>query len=323
MNPAFADFRSAIRRFFNRPAESLLAVILLSVGISANISAFVVIEALCWTPSPGASGKLAQLEGSPPPASGAQWSPSDGPGRPRKTLQSVDDDWRKVETVAPGPGQPSTSLLVAFGVASLLFLVASANAASLVVAHSRARETELAIRRAMRTGAARLLRRWAWEAFLVSALSGVAGLMMSNRAIFEIGGSTRSGTHPAVPWESSPALFALLATAIGALLVLALPAARLARPALAATLGLSGGADPSGPRLRRTGAIGAMMLSLLAMAGCGLLLSRSLGPTAVQPAWDANSATRPEFSLASDRDGSTASPAKPAPGGDPGMEPVL
>ncbi len=197
-----------------------------------------------------------------------------------------------------------TALLTLFGVVSFVFLIACANVSSVFLAHSQSREREMAVRRALGAGTIRLVRQMVCEAVLISGVAGALGLL----AAFWGTDFLRASQALSLPATFHLGLdrvvvaFAVLTTGIGALLVVALPAARLTRPGLASRLGAGGRtATSSTPKFQKALAIGELALTLIALTGAGLLVSSFLKLVAVETGFDSDRVLALEFSLAGNR----------------------
>src|SRR5262249_43898018 len=77
-------------------------------------------------------------------------------------------------------GKPRTSLVLVLAAAGCLLLIAAVNVASLVVARSSARSTELAVRTALGARFSRIRRQLITEGFWLSCLGSITGLALAS-----------------------------------------------------------------------------------------------------------------------------------------------
>ena len=173
------------------------------------------------------------------------------------------------------PGRVDTQLqYILMTVAVLVLVIASANLVNLYLARGDARRTELAVRRALGAGGARLGRQLLTESLLVAALGGILGILIS----FWWARSVASFMPALLPEVFHPKLDGLVlaygvvvSLAAGALLGIA-PALQAARTAPASALGDTSRGGSGSRRRRRLRASfivaeTAVALALLTAAG--------------------------------------------------------
>ncbi len=204
----------------------------------------------------------------------AQTHPAENEGRRAKLLNGVGVIFPDLER---GIVFFSSFLMAVIG---LVLLLACANIANLLLARASKREREIAIRLALGTSRARLIRQLLTESLLLAALGGAAGVALA-AALLQVFAAVRPPIP--VPVETSysidwrVAAFALGLALVTGLVFGLLPALRASRPDLVTALKASlseGGFKKS--RLRSGLVVAQVALSLVLLAGAGLFL-RSLG----------------------------------------------
>ncbi len=172
-------------------------------------------------------------------------------------------------------------LLVLIGVTGLVLLIACANLASLLTARAAARQKEIAIRLAIGSSRARIVRQLITESLLLSAAGGAAGILLAVSMVKALIAFLPSNlTGYAIASDPDPRMLAfsfVLAISTGLLFGLA-PALQATRPDIAPTLkdqagNVSGGAQVT---FRKTLVAAQVALSLLLLISAGLFI-RSLG----------------------------------------------
>ena len=172
-------------------------------------------------------------------------------------------------------------LLVLIGVTALVLLIACANLASLLTARAAARQKEIAIRLAIGSSRARIVRQLITESLLLSAAGGVAGILLAVSMVKALIAFLPTNlTGYGIASSPDPRMLAFsfaLAVSTGVLFGLA-PALQATRPDIAPTLkdqagNVSGGAQVT---FRKTLVAAQVALSLLLLIGAGLFI-RSLG----------------------------------------------
>ncbi len=178
------------------------------------------------------------------------------------------------------------ALLILFGSAACVLLIACGNIANLILADTAARQRELAVRAALGAGRRRVAAQLLTESTAICVLGAALGLPLAAwalRAMVHL----YPGRIPRVESiRPEPAIFVFAAclALISAVLSGAVPAWRYSRPDLQQVL--KGSAGPGGPRGGRfrgwlTG--GQIAASLVLLIGAGLLLRSFLLLRAVDP----------------------------------------
>ncbi len=174
--------------------------------------------------------------------------------------------------------RPATLILL--GAVTLVLLIACANVANLMLSHTASRLPELATRVALGAARGRIVRQLVSENLLLWLLGGAAGIVVAHWGL----GALLATSPVELPAGIRPRLsaavlaYALGVTALTGLGFGLLPALRFSRPNVFATLkdGARGsGAGGSRTRLRGALVVSQLALTLLLLAGAGLML-RSL-----------------------------------------------
>jgi len=190
-----------------------------------------------------------------------------------------DKDWRirivslRDEIV----GGAQTMLLILFGAAGFVLLIACVNIANLLLATATARQKEIAVRTALGAGRLRLIRQMLTESLLIAVGGGVAGLLVARwgiEALVALGPKQIPRLHMlSLDWRTFA--FALTASLLtGALFGLA-PALQISKVNLNESLkeggrGSAGGARHN--RLRGLLVIAEVSLAFVLLIGAGLLM---------------------------------------------------
>ena len=202
-------------------------------------------------------------------------------------------------------GNVRLSLLLLFGAAGFLLLIATANVANILLARASARAKEFAIRAALGAGRGRLISQTLAESLLLSSLGGIAGFLLA------LWGSDllRLAWPPSIPRPQSFAidwrvLAFLVFTSLlsGALFGLA-PALQISMSGLNETL-KDGWSQPSGSarsRLRSALVVSEIAVAALLLVGSGLLLRSFAQILAVDPGFRAENVLTMDISLPSSK----------------------
>jgi predicted permease len=185
-------------------------------------------------------------------------------------------------------GEVRPALLVLLGAVALVALIACANISNLLLARATVRHRELAMRRALGAGRSRLIRQMLTEGLLLALLAGTASLLLAHWALVlivrfgpaDIPRLAGVGLNPPV------LLFTMSASLACALLFALLPALRSSSLDTAGLLRTSLSPSRETGRLRGALLISEVALSMMLLAGAGLLLRSFIGLSALSPGFD-------------------------------------
>src|SRR4029077_1203919 len=184
------------------------------------------------------------------------------------------------------------SLLALLGAVGFVLLIACANVANLLLARGAARQKEIAIRAAMGASRTRVLRQMLTESILLSAIGGVAGLLLSIWLTDLLMSMLPEGAPrlKQIGIDYRVLAFALGVSALTGILFGIVPALQASK--LDVTCALKEGGR-SGEGVRRTSArslllIGEVALSLMLLVGAGLLIKSFLRLQEIRPGFNAH-----------------------------------
>jgi putative ABC transport system permease protein len=184
------------------------------------------------------------------------------------------------------------SLIALLGAVGLVLLIACANVANLLLARSAARQKEIAIRAAMGASRTRVLRQMLTESVLLSAIGGIAGLVLSLWLTQVLMSMLPEGAPrlEQIGIDYRVLTFALVVSALTGILFGIVPALQASK--LDVTSALKEGGR-SGEGQRRTSArslllIGEVALSLMLLVGAGLLIKSFLRLQEIRPGFNAH-----------------------------------
>lgn len=174
-------------------------------------------------------------------------------------------------------GNAKAPVLILMGTVSLVLLIALVNVANLLLARATVREGEMALRLSLGAGRGRLLRQLLTESMLLAAMGGIAGL-----------GLALSGIHLLQIWNPGdlPLVqlvrldgvvlgFMIFSSLLAGILFGLAPALRSVRASLNTAIqesGRGGYGSRIGGRLRGVLVVSEIAVSLMLLAGAGLLL---------------------------------------------------
>ncbi|HEX5603761.1 MAG TPA: ABC transporter permease [Pyrinomonadaceae bacterium] len=199
-------------------------------------------------------------------------------------------------------GNVESYLYMLFAAVGFLLLIACANVAGLLLARVTARHREVAIRIAVGASRWRLIRQLLTESVILSALSGLLGLLLAYGGVKLLVSLTPSevprlheiGLHvPVFLWTLA------ISVVTGVLFGLA-PAIQASRPDLNTALKESSGRNPGsfqGSSLRNLLVVSEVAVALLLLVGAGLMTKSFLRLQQVDPGFDATNVVSMNIAL--------------------------
>jgi putative ABC transport system permease protein len=188
-------------------------------------------------------------------------------------------------------GDVRPALMVLLGAVALVLLIACANVANLLLARAASRSREIAIRTALGASRALVVRQLLCESLLLAVLGGGAGLVLAWWGVDLLSTAGPQGLPHLgeIKVNTTVCLFTFV-LAIGSTLLFGLiPALQVSRPAVNESLqqgakGSTGGLHTN--RLRAFLVVSQVSLSLLLLAGAGLLIKSFFNLRATNPGFD-------------------------------------
>lgn len=188
-------------------------------------------------------------------------------------------------------GDVRPALLMMLGAVAFVLLIACANVGNLVLARTLARSKEISIRVAMGATRRRLLQQAVLEAFLLSFLGGIAGLLLAHLLVPLIVNFLGEDVAriAAVRTDWRVLLFTFGASILSGLLAGLLPAMRMMGRNVSEALKQGAGTTDTvsgGATLRRALVMIEMSLSLVLLVGAGLTVKSLINLQNVDPGID-------------------------------------
>lgn len=198
-------------------------------------------------------------------------------------------------------GKVEKALWVLAGAVGFVLLIACGNVASVQLARSAARQREIGIRAAMGAGRGRLVRQLLTESVLLGLAGGALGVVLARWGIDLL----RVGAPEDVPRLAGMGLsgwvlgFAVVASVMTGILFGVAPAMGVTRASLREALGEGARSSAGGAqgRLRSVLIVAEMALSLVLLAGAGLMLKSLWRLVTTNPGFEAAGVLTAEVAL--------------------------
>jgi putative ABC transport system permease protein len=187
-------------------------------------------------------------------------------------------------------GDVRRALITILAAVAFVLLIACANVANLLLARATARQREIAIRTALGASRARIVCQLLGEGLLLSIVGAVGGLLIAWWGIDLLRGFVPQHVPRigAVAINAPVFCFAFIAAIFSTLVFALVPALHVTRPNVSESLqeGNHGAVGPESHHLRRLLVIAQVALSLLLLAGAGLLIKTFANLRATKPGFD-------------------------------------
>jgi putative ABC transport system permease protein len=187
-------------------------------------------------------------------------------------------------------GEVRSALVVLIGAVAFVLLIACANVANLLLARAASRSREIAIRTALGASRALVVRQLLVESLLLALLGGAAGLVLAWWGVDLLAAAGPQGLPHLGKINVNLTVCAFtFVLAVGSSLLFGLiPALQVSKPNVSESLqqGSRGAGGPESRRLRNLLVVSQVALSLLLLAGSGLLIKSFLNLRATNPGFD-------------------------------------
>jgi putative ABC transport system permease protein len=198
------------------------------------------------------------------------------------------------------------ALLLMLGAVGMLFLIACANTANLLLARASGRGREIAVRAALGAGRGRIARQLLTESIVLFVAGGTLGILLaywSVPALLTLTPSTYT-VYQDVTIDARVLTAMLLLSAVSGLIFGLVPALTLSRHELVEAFKEDGTRTTSNRRsawLRKTLVVAEVALCMLLLIGAGLLIQTFARMRAVDPGFDVHNVLTARMSMQGDR----------------------
>lgn len=199
-------------------------------------------------------------------------------------------------------GDVGRTLFVLFGGVAFVLLIASLNVANLSLSRAASRGSEIAIRAALGAGRGRIMRQLLTESLLLAILGATGGVLLAwwGVRLLRTIGSDHLPRLPEVSIDARVLAFTALLSLVSGLLFGLVPAWQASRPGLnqyLTKISRGGTGGPSWHRTRKLLVIAEVALSIVLLAGAGLMLNSFLRLKRVSPGFAPERIMTTELSL--------------------------
>ena len=192
------------------------------------------------------------------------------------------------------------ALLLLFGAVAVVLLIGCANVANLLLARATARHKEISVRAALGASPRRITMQLLVESVALSLIAGAVGLLLASWGIDALLAFAPSDIPrlDTVSMDGSVLLFTTILSILTGIAFGLAPALSASRPNLTEALkeGTRGSTEGKRNRLRSVLVVSAVALSLMLLAGAGLLLRSFIHVTGIDAGYDYRNAISLEIS---------------------------
>jgi putative ABC transport system permease protein len=198
-------------------------------------------------------------------------------------------------------GEVRPALITVLAAVFLVLLIACANVANLLLARATARRREIAIRTALGASRVRIVRQLLAEGLILASAGGLAGLLLAWWGIdlLRLFGPHDLPRLGEVSINATVVIFTFAVAIVSTLLFAIVPALQVSRPNVNESLqeGSRGAVGPESHRLRALLVISQVALSMLLLAGAGLLIKSFGNLRSTNPGFEPSRAITADISL--------------------------